>query len=41
MIPDSIGYLSLSAFAIGAKQLVVQLAAEMIVSDFFNVSSFT
>ena len=37
MIPDLIGARSLSAFAIGAKQFVVQEAAEMMVSEAFNV----
>ena len=41
MIPDLIGAKSFNAFAIGAKQFVVQEAAEIIVSDAFNVSWFT
>jgi len=41
MIPDSIGAKSFNALAIGAKQFVVQEAAEMIVSSFVNVSWFT
>ena len=40
MIPDWIGAYLLSASAIGARQFVVQEAAEMIVSDAFNVSWF-
>ena len=40
MIPDWIGANLLSASAIGAKQFVVQEAAEMIVSEAFNVSWF-
>ena len=41
MIPDSIGARSLRAFAIGAKQFVVQEAAEITVSSGFSVSWFT
>ena len=41
MIPDSIGANSLRALAIGAKQFVVQEAAEMILSSGVNVSWFT
>ena len=40
MIPDWIGANLLRASAIGAKQFVVQEAAEMIVSEAFNVSWF-
>ena len=40
MIPDWIGAYLFNASAIGAKQFVVQEAAEMIVSDAFNVSWF-
>ena len=41
MIPDWIGYLSLRALAIGAKQFVVQDAAEMMLSFFVKVLWFT
>jgi hypothetical protein len=37
MIPDWIGAYLLRASAIGAKQFVVQEAAEMMVSEAFNV----
>ena len=37
MMPDSIGHRSFRAFAIGARQLVVQDAAEMMVSSGFSV----
>ena len=40
MIPDWIGAYLFNASAIGAKQFVVQEAAEMIVSSAFNVSWF-
>ena len=40
MIPDWIGANLFNASAIGAKQFVVQEAAEMIVSEAFNVSWF-
>ena len=36
MIPDWIGAYLFNASAIGAKQFVVQEAAEMIVSEAFN-----
>ena len=38
MIPDLIGARSFSAFAIGAKQFVVQEAAEMMLSSFVKLS---
>ena len=38
MIPDWIGAYLFNASAIGAKQFVVQEAAEIIVSSAFNVS---
>jgi hypothetical protein len=41
MIPDWIGAKSLRALAIGAKQFVVQEAAEITVSEAFNVLWFT
>ena len=41
MIPDWIGAKLFNALAIGAKQFVVQEAAEIIVSSFVNVSWFT
>ena len=41
MIPDLIGAKLFKALAIGAKQLVVHEAAEMIVSEAFKVPSFT
>ena len=41
MIPDLIGANLLSASAIGAKQFVVQEAAEITVSSAFNVLWFT
>ena len=41
MIPDLIGRRSFNALAIGAKQFVVQEAAEITVSSGFNVSWFT
>ena len=41
MIPDLIPAKSFNALAIGAKQFVVQDAAEIIVSSGFNVSWFT
>jgi hypothetical protein len=41
MIPDLIGARSFSAFAIGAKQFVVQEAAEMMLSSFVSCSWFT
>ena len=41
MIPDLIAARSLRAFAIGAKQFVVQDAAEITVSSAFNSSWFT
>ena len=41
MIPDWIGANLFNASAIGAKQFVVQEAAEITVSDGFNVSWFT
>ena len=41
MIPDLIPARSFNAFAIGAKQLVVQEAAEIIVSSGFKVVWFT
>ena len=41
MIPDWIGAKSFSAFAIGAKQFVVQEAAEIILSSAVNTFSFT
>ena len=41
MIPDLIPAKSFNAFAIGAKQFVVQEAAEMILSSAVNVVWFT
>ena len=41
MIPDLIGANLFKALAIGAKQFVVQEAAEITVSSGFNVSWFT
>ena len=41
MIPDLIGARSFRAFAIGARQFVVQEAAEITVSSAFSVSWFT
>ena len=41
MIPDWIGAYLFNASAIGAKQFVVQEAAEMIVSEAFNAVSYT
>jgi hypothetical protein len=41
MIPDWIGAYLLRASAIGARQFVVQEAAEIIVSSGFNVVWFT
>ena len=41
MIPDLIGARSFNAFAIGARQFVVQEAAEITVSSAVNVSWFT
>ena len=40
MIPDWIGAYLFNASAIGAKQFVVQEAAEMIVSEAFNVDVY-
>ena len=40
-MPDTIGYLSFRAFAMGARQLVVQEAAEMIWSSAVRVSLLT
>ena len=41
MIPDWIGAKSFKALAIGAKQFVVQEAAEITLSSFVNVFSLT
>ena len=40
-MPDSIGAYLLSVLAIGAKQFVVQEAAEITVSSGFKIFSFT